>query len=240
MPRRLLDYARGLSLAMGTPLTPYFASFVGNRDSSVLQENWLKSSLAIHTVTGAMPVLILLCGSQFISIWLGPVYGESSYWVLKFMLIGFVVESLSPNAGRVLSAKNKHGNSAKMWLTISILCLPLAILGANIWGLVGVALASSIAGAVGSVLTLNMALQSLEISIYRYLKETILPLLIPLIAFGTTLWFTKYLPFSGYTKIIGQCVISLSAYLMILWILVLSTDVKRQIKLKLGIHIANC
>lgn len=240
MPRRLVEYARGLSTSIGFPLTPYFASFYGKDDQRSLRESWLKTSLALHIVSGAMPIVLLFCGVPFIYRWLGAEYADAGRWVLYFMLIGLVVESFSPNAFRMLTAANRHGRAAYIWLAISLASLPLAVAAAKIWGLPGVALVCSAATVAGTIISLVQACAAVSVEFYQYVKITMLPLVVPLMILASLLWGSgNLLPEYGYLQIVLQLLIGGFGYLIAVWFLVLDRAIRAKVLLKLGHVVGN-
>lgn len=230
MPRRLMEYARGMSTAIGFPLTPYFASFYGRNDHIALQKSWLKTSLALQVVSNAMPVVLLFCGVPFISQWLGAEYADAGKWVMYVLVIGLAAESLVPNAASVLMAANRHGRMSYLLLFIATACVPSAIVGAKLWGLVGVAVACCAATAAGSAISLIMACKELHISPFQYFRESTLPLLAPLMILAVLMWTAGvFLPVSGYVKIILQVLIGGSGYVIAIWALVLDQEKRSRI-----------
>ena len=235
MPRRLMEYAKGLSTTIGFPLTPYFATFYGREDHNALRESWLKASLAIQVVSNAMPVVLLFCGVPFIAQWLGAEYADAGKWVMYILVIGLAAESLVPNAASVLMAANRHGRMSYILLFIAGACVPVAIVGAKLWGLVGVAIACSVATVFGSVVSLWMACRELKISPLRYFRASSLPLVVPLLILVALMWIGGvFLPFTGYAKIVLQVLIGGSGYLVAIWSLVLDREARARVTRRLA------
>jgi len=214
LPNRLVEYGRGLSVAMGFPLMPYFGALSQSKDVANIQLNWKKASYALQVVTLAMPVFIWFAGEPFLRIWIGPEYADKGSLVLKILIVGLVVEAVSPNASRFLVGAAKHGQAAKFCLIVSVLFIPFAILGAHYFGLIGVALASSVASSVCSLGTLFLVCQQLGITIGEHLRDTVFSLLLPLALTSLFLWgmFRLWPPISYLTLFTGVLV-ALSFYL---------------------------
>jgi O-antigen/teichoic acid export membrane protein len=235
MPRRLMEYARGVSTTIGFPLTPYFASFYGRDDHAALRERWLKSSLALQVISNAMPVVLLFCGVPFIGQWLGTEYAATGKWVIYILVIGLAAESLVPNAASLLMAANRHGRMSYLLLFIAGACVPVAIIGAKLWGLVGVAIACSIATVIGSVISLWMACRELQITPVQYFRESTLLLLTPLLILSALMWICGVLlPVNGYIQIILQLLIGGSGYLVAIWLLVLDWEARARVAQRLA------
>lgn len=219
MPNKLIEYALGFSMAMGFPLMPYFSALSQSDNISTKQSKWKKTSFLLQIVTLAMPVMLSFLGKPFLSIWIGSEYAEKGSVVLQFLILGMVVEAISPNAGRLIIGANKHGFTAKIWLIISILFVPCSIIGAHLYGIEGVALVSSITSSIGSFVMLYFACHEIEISIIEHIKATVIPLLIPLIILAMSLWvYFIICPPLTYLVIISGSVLSILFYLISIFI----------------------
>lgn len=230
MPNRLIDYAKGLSLAIGFPLTPYFASQMTNDDQDIVRNSWIQTSLALQIITTAMPLFILFCGEPFLSIWIGKEYGIAGRGVLYCLVIALFVESVAPNASRILMASGHHGRAAVMWLVLAVLSIPLTILGASRWGVTGVALGSSAAIIVGNIIMLRMACHDVGVSFSEYLQRTFMRLVVPLLLLTLFLWlFGMVLVSENYLNLVLQVCFSGFLYLVAVWFLTLNADVRTRI-----------
>ena len=216
LPNRLVEYGRGLSMAMGFPLMPYFGALSQSEDVADIQQNWKKTSFALQTVTLVMPILLWFAGEPFLNLWIGETYAKNGGLVLKILIVGLAFEALSPNAGRYLVGAAKHGQAAKIWLIISIVFVPCAILGANIAGIVGVALASSLASSCGACVTLYLACRQLDLTVKVHLNDTVMPLMLPLFLSALSLWAVfKVWPPLSYASLIFGTTLSLCLYFVL-------------------------
>lgn len=231
MPNRLIDYAKGLSLAMGFPLTPYFASqMTGVDNNHAVKTSWLQTSLALQIITTAMPLVMLFCGERFLSVWIGKEYGVAGRGVLYCLVTALFVESVAPNASRILMASGHHGRAAFMWLVLAVISIPLAVFGAYRWGVTGVALGSSTALIVGNIVMLRMACLDVGVSLAEYFSQTLRRLLIPLVVLTFCLWGTGLIfQNEKYLHLVLQASISGLLYLITVWFLTLSQDNRMRI-----------
>jgi O-antigen/teichoic acid export membrane protein len=230
MPNRLVGYAKDFSMAIGEPLTPYFASKLGRGDEDQTRESWLQTTLALQIITLAMPFFLFFCGERFLSIWIGREYGVGGRGVLYCLLTGLIIEAFAPNVSRILMATGNHGRAAITWFILSCACIPLATFGASLWGINGVALGSSIIIVMGNFITLRLACKEVKVPLRIYGQRTILRLVVPLILLIGVLWVTSQLLTSlKYSSLIAQILISGTVYLMAIWRLTLSADIRVQI-----------
>lgn len=230
MPNRLVDYAKGLSLAIGFPLTPYFASQMAGDDKNAVKNSWLQTSLALQIITLAMPLFIVFCGETFLAVWIGKEYAVAGRGVLYCLAGALFVEAIAPNASRILMASGHHGRAALMWFILSIMSVPLAVLGANRWGVTGVALGSATALIIGNIVTLHMACRDVGATMAEYARTTLVRLIMPLILLAASLWMTtKALAVTNYLHLALQVLICGVIYLAAVWVLTISNANRAQI-----------
>lgn len=237
VPNRLIDYAKGFSLAVGFPLTPHFASQMTRNDHSSVQNSWLQTSLALQIITTAMALFILFCGEQFLSIWIGKEYAVAGRGALYSMVTALFVEAIAPNATRILMASGHHGRGAVAWLILAVLSIPLAIVGAYKWGITGVALGSSTSIVVGNIITLHMACNDVGVTIREYLQHTLMRLTVPLFILTLSLWASYILLTPvNYVNLALQVCLCGFIYLVAVWFLTLDGEkrlfISNQISLR--------
>lgn len=239
IPSRLIDYAKGFSLAMGFPLTPYLASQVTCQTQDSLKTKWLQTSLALQIITTAMPFFILFLGEAFLSMWMGKEYAEAGRGVIYCLVTALFFEAIAPNAFHLLLASGEHGKAAIMWLVLSIFSIPLGIVGATSWGVTGVALGTSTALTVGSIGTLVMACNYLGITLLDYLRCTLIRLLLPLMLLWSLLWISVNIvsPINYMTLALHICFCG-TIYLLAVWFLTFNTITRSHIISLLYAHLA--
>lgn len=230
MPNRLIDYAKGLAMAIGFPLTPYFGATFGKGDHDELVKSWLTTTLVLQMVTLVMPIIIFFYGETFLSLWIGKAYADAGHGVIYFLLVGLTADALATNAFRMLTAQGKHGKSALVWLGLSISSIPLGILGATLWGVSGVALGTTITMVAGNLVTILLTCKTMQVTLKKYFRETLQRLLLPLLFLAATLFLsTRWLPVAGYSSMVLQLMVGLCVYLISVWFVTLKTEVKNQI-----------
>jgi len=190
----------------------------------------LKTSLALQIVTLSMPIYIFFCGETFISLWIGPEYALLGRWVMYFLLVGLVFDSISTNAFRILMAQAVHGKCAITWLVLSVFSIPLGVLGASMWGINGVVLGTTIVTIIGNVVTLLMACSAMKVSLKTYFSETLVRLIYPLLLLSISLGLmVKNFPVENYWNLIVQIIISGIIYCISLWLFTLNTNNRARI-----------
>lgn len=227
MPNRLVDYAKGISRAIGFPLTPYFGAAIGKGGHDGLLASWLKTTMALQVVSLAMPILVFFCGETFLQLWIGQEYAVAGRMVLYILLVGLIADSLSSNAFSMLTALGKHGRSAFMWFVFSVISIPLGIVGGYLWGLAGVAAGTTVVTVMANLITVKMTCREMQISLPAYFNKTFVPIFPALLILTGTLFFlTATLVEKTYLNLILQLVLSVSIYIAALWIFSISRESK--------------
>jgi O-antigen/teichoic acid export membrane protein len=234
MPNRLIEYAKGLSMAIGFPLTPYFGSTLGKGNHQELVKSWLNTTFALQIVTMVMPIAIFFYGETFLSLWIGKEYALAGHWVLYFLLVGLVADALATNAFRILTAHGKHGRSALVWLVLSIISIPLGFLGATLWGVAGVTLGTTSAIVIGNLVTLRLTCTVMQVPLRTFFSETLQRLLFPLGLLIASFWLlTWQFPPSGYLNLVVQLLLGGAVYLVALWTFAFSAATKQLFRERL-------
>jgi O-antigen/teichoic acid export membrane protein len=229
MPNRLVDYAKGLSYAIGFPLTPYFGAAVGKGNHEALVSSWLNSSLALQIVSLAMPVVIFFCGETFLGLWIGPEYAVAGRVVLYVLIVGLVADALASNAFRVLTAQGRHGRCALTWFFLSVLSIPAGIGGAYWWGVAGAAAGATMVTVIASIVTVYIACSVIQVSIITFVNKTVIRILVPLLVLATAMGFYgSVVTINSYVKLLFQLVLSGSLYLVAVWFFTLTDEVRKQ------------
>jgi len=229
MPNRLIDYGKGLAMAIAFPLTPYFGATFGKGDHAELVKSWLTTTLVLQTVTLVMPIIIFFYGETFLSLWIGKVYADAGRGVIYILLIGLFFDAVATNALRMLLVQGKHGKIAVIWLMLSAVSIPMGIIGASLWGVPGVALGTTTTMVIGSLVTIVMTCTNMQVTLKTYFYETLYRLLLPLSLLGATLLvLRKSFQIVGYGNIVLQLTIGGFVYLISVWFVTLNADLRKQ------------
>jgi len=231
IPCRLIDYARGFSLAVGFPLTPHFTSMIGKNNRDALIRAWFESALFLQIITGSMLIFLYFCGDLFLNLWIGNDFLVSGSGVVTALLVGMFFQAFSPNSLQMLLASSQHGKVALLHLLFALFSIPMAYFATHFYGVIGAAFSNSIITSILSVITLIAACSFLNVSFLKYIKKTIVPLLPSLIILGFSLWIINYyFAPSNYIGLIINVFIGCAVYYVSIWYFVLSDTVRHNIK----------
>lgn len=232
-PNRLVEYAKGFSLAVGYPLTPYFSARVGKGDGEALRTVWLESTFVLQIIMCIMPIMLWQYGEVFLRLWIGQEYAIAGRWVLNILIVGLIADILAVNAFRILTAQGTHGRSALLWLLVATCSVPAGILGGVVWGVEGIALGAVSASVAGNVVTLAFACATLHISLKQYVQATCSKLVVPLIITVTCcVGLSLYTEINSFFSLILQAVCVVGLYALCVWVFSLDAAVKQGIRKK--------
>lgn len=233
-PNRLMDYAKGFSLAVGYPLTPYFSAVVGREQSGELRNVWLQTTFVLQAFMFILPVVLWQYGEVFLHLWIGLEYAEASRWVIKFMVIGLIADNLSVNSYRLLTAQASHGRVALIWLVLAALSIPTGVFGAKLWGVEGAVLAVVLFTMVGNLATLLLACAALKISHREYLQATCIKLVMPVtLSAGCSVLLVRSYSVISFFDLIIHVIIVGFFYCLCVWIFSLDEAIKYTVTQKL-------
>ena len=233
MPNRLIDYAKGLSFAIGFPLTPYFGSAVGKGNNDELVKSWLNTTLALQIVSLSMLVVVFFCGETFLGLWIGTEYAVAGRVVLYILLVGLVASSVATNAFRILTAQDKHGRCALVWIFLSAASIPAGIWGAHLWGVAGVAAGTTIVTVLANTVTVYMACSVMQVSIMTFLNKTLTRVMLPLLILASALGlYRHFMHVLNYFDLVIQVFLSGSIYIIAVWFFTFDDVVRKYLLLQ--------
>lgn len=148
----LIEYTRSLVSGISQTMTPLASSTEAKSDHDRLRMVILLSSRGASMVVFPIAITFMLRGSSFISLWMGPQYGELSgkvLWILSLTLLLWAGNSAT--AGSLLGL-NKHRPLVPILLAEGVTNLALSIYWVKRIGIVGVAWGTVVPGLISSVL----------------------------------------------------------------------------------------
>ena len=229
-PNRLVDYAKGLSLAVGYPLTPYFSAIFGKSQTEELRRSWLKTTFVLQGIMFIMPIVLWQYGEVFLRLWIGLEYAEAGHWVIRLLVVGLVADTLAVNSFRLLTAKASHGKSALVWLVLGILSIPGGVVAGKMWGIEGVTFAVVLASVVGNIATVALTCSSLDISPGEFFRATCLKLLGPIaLGYGCSIFLLHLWEIESYVSLLSNTAIVCLFYFLNVWLIALEKSEKLSI-----------
>src|SRR5690606_31810441 len=148
-------------------------------ENDTIRRVFLISSRYVVSILLAMGTGALLLGVPFISVWLGPEFGEKAEWLIVFLVFFTVLPFINPFASRYLTAIDKHGIFARLTPLAAALNIGLSLVLVHPFGLEGVAFASVVPGLIFVPLYLRYTCRHLELPVREYLRSSVLPGFVP-------------------------------------------------------------
>lgn len=157
--------------SIGAVFSGYFGGFAGaisgvflSRVTSMVAKGESRKEVSdLFIRIGRVQYIIIsffLCGfivygQEFITLWAGANY-QSSYTVALVILIPSAVPLIQSIGGVILQAKDMQKFKSILYFVISLVNVFLSIIFVQKWGIVGCALATALAFAVGNILIMNI------------------------------------------------------------------------------------
>ena len=83
---------------------------------------------------------IAALGADFISVWVGPEYGERGRILVVLLATILWLTNMNPLDSKLLTAMDRHAIFARLYPIRAVIGIAACSLGSKLWGLEGVAL----------------------------------------------------------------------------------------------------
>jgi O-antigen/teichoic acid export membrane protein len=225
IPANLTQHIRGFGWTLTHAFMPLFSGLSAKDEHETIRQVFLISSRYVVSVLFAMGTGALLLGAPFISVWLGPEFGEKAKWLILFLVFFTLLPFINPFASRYLTAINKHGIFARLTPLAALLNIGLSLVLVHPFGLEGVAFASVVPGLFFVPLYLRYTCRHLDLPVRQYLRASVLPGVVPagfmaLIILG----LGEYLVYDSYGHILLGAILGSVGWLAAFWLLVLNRE----------------
>ncbi|KAA1175056.1 polysaccharide biosynthesis protein [Marinobacter salinexigens] len=189
--QRLVEYSTKFLYQATNMMTPVFSRYHATGDYEGIREKTVLVT-RINAFLGCLAISGLIIFSMpFIDRWVGHGYGEAVnvVFVRVFGTIGIFVFS---QVNSVLYAMNRHSIIAKVTLIEGMSLVVLSIILVQYYGIVGIALASTIPGLLFRGIVLPaLCTKMIELPYLRLVKE-VLPVMVFTVVFATLYDYVLY------------------------------------------------
>ncbi|OZB13237.1 MAG: hypothetical protein B7X58_09890 [Marinobacter sp. 34-60-7] len=204
---------------------PLFSGLSANAEEDVIRRVFLASSRYVVSIIFAMGTGAFLLGVPFITVWLGPEFGEKAQWLIVFLIVFTVLPFINPFASRYLTAINKHGIFAKLTPMAAAINFGLSLMLVHPFGLEGVAFASVVPGLIFVPIYLHYTCRQIGLKPITYLKAAVAPGLLPAGLMATVLVVVgETLVYDSYMAIVSGAALASLVWLISFWFWVLSRE----------------
>ncbi len=125
-------------------LFPAFSYLDAGRRSDETESLFARSTKFLLLLTGPILLLLIFFAGDFLRLWLGPDYATASRLVIQFLAAGFLVNTVLTVASNYLQGIGRADIAPKYQAVELVVYAGLAWIGAKVWGIKGVALATSL------------------------------------------------------------------------------------------------
>lgn len=140
---RISNYTRNILYSVLSPTIPAASDLNARNEKAMLQNLYLKGTKYLLILFSALVAILLLFGREFIALWMGKGF-EQSVWVMYILIIGNLYQSQNVVADAMLIGIGRL-RAYTIGMTIyPILNITLSVLFILRWGLIGVALATTL------------------------------------------------------------------------------------------------
>lgn len=167
IPVRLVEYARDISYSLTSGFMPAFSQLDARGADSVIRSVYTRYSRYLVAAVLPIYVLILVYGSKFVGLWIGPEYGERARIPLALVGTMALLESFQPLYWR-MSIGVGHINIPTAISAVSALAsIAIGFLLVPSLGIAGPALAILATGLIAQVLYTIDAARYLRLPVWR-------------------------------------------------------------------------
>lgn len=231
IPSSLAGYLRGFGWTITQSFMPLFSGMNAQGKSDDIKSVYLSASR--YTVGLLLPLAVGLCliGGPFLSLWLDEEFRTKGEVIIYCSVAYVLVPFLVPFSGRYLTAIGKHGFLAKITPIAAFINITLSILFVEQYGVVGVALASVISVVLIMPLYFIYTCKQLDLSVWAYIYDSILPCLLPAILMGGYILSLEYYwHLDSYFKLLCSIASGGIVWFIFFWFFTLKMNEKEFIK----------
>jgi O-antigen/teichoic acid export membrane protein len=182
----LIIYSRGVVGQCSAIFTPQIIKYVAREDWASLRKLFLQGSNLIMAVGILLLVGIMAFGQEFLTLWMGPEYGEKSYGVLLILGLSQLPAMAILLGSPVILGLNKVRFGATVTLVQAIINLVLSVILVEYFqmGIDGVAWGTFYPRIVFALLVHYLVLRWIGLPGWVFLRNIVLRWIVSALAFG--------------------------------------------------------
>lgn len=185
----ILNFFRSLLGILYSPFNTRFNHFCGQGDIAELR-NFYRNIIVITFPLVVIPIIVLTCtATPLVLSWVGATYTQSipiTQWLILCNIFAFVAYP----AGMLLYALEK----IKAMYVVNVLSVVVfwggILLTLHDWGIVSFAVFKFVTFVLTGIIYLKLSLDFLQISLWSFIKQIIVPYLPSLLVLAATLFFS--------------------------------------------------
>jgi O-antigen/teichoic acid export membrane protein len=225
VPQNLVRYIRHLGEELSHAFMPLFSDLAARSRHAEIRGIYLVASKVVAGLVMAIALGVVLVGTPFLSLWIGPEYTKQSDLIIILLVTFTVLPMLNPFCSRYLTAINRHGIFARLMPISALANVGLSLLLVQSYGIVGVAMGSVLPGLILHPVLLVYSCRQLELPVSQYLSKSLLPLAIPLVLMGLLVgWVRLELGIESYGALIATVLAGGLVYMGAFWWLAFTAE----------------
>jgi O-antigen/teichoic acid export membrane protein len=229
---KLVSYAGNITQSMAQIFTPMSSQFNATGDMERLRQIFVMGNRACALVVFPLCALLIVLGKSVIAVWVGAKYVPVAYTVLVLLLISDSSQMAQAASGKILYGMARHRTLAFVWLGEGVANLTLSIVLLHYYGVIGVALGTTIPQLCTNLFFLPEHLcRILEMRLRDFLSQAYLApalLCVPLVAVLLTLRY--FFVAHTYLELLAQVAAGAVVYgVGLLWFLLTREQMGREL-----------
>lgn len=230
IPVNLINQIRTFVWALTRAFMPLFSDLDAKGETEKTAQILMVASRYVLGVV--LPTIGIVCflGLPFISIWIGPEYADKGRWVLYIFVAAYLLNWINPFSNRLLTGMGRQGILARISIASAAVNLTLSLFLVQYLGKEGVALGTLIPAVIFEPIILYYTCKHIGKDTLFYVREVILPLLIPNLLLIAFLWIiTNNIEVNTYFNIISVSLVSIILYVFLFFAISIGKDEQRFI-----------
>lgn len=224
VPAGVLSRVQTLPATASAALIPVMGGLAAHEGPETPARLYLRASRTLIGLIAPAYALLFCLMPQFLSLWLGGRFGDTSVWPAR-LLVGTQAAALFSFLPTSVAAGRKDGwwPSAAAWLQ-ALVCLALWPWMIPRWGLFGAALGGLIAQASSTVVFVSVVhARLLHLTWGRFARETLIPTSAGLSVLLVLVWPLR-VRVTGWVSFFALCALAGACYTITFWRLLPKED----------------
>ena len=223
------------STAISGVLFPKINRLIVEDKHEEISNLFIKVGRLQYVILGLISSGFILFGKEFIYLWLGEGYSEV-YKIALWIMIPLTVPLIQNTGIAIMQARNMHQIRSIVYFFIAIGNVVGSIFLVKQYGVIGCAIATGVSFMIGNILIMNIYYHKrMDLNIVLFWKNILKMTISILISMVIGIILNKYLVEVTYIKFMIKVIIYSGIYLIVLFIVVLNEDEKKEIRLVLKI-----
>lgn len=223
------------STAISGVLFPKINRLIVEDKHEEISNLFIKVGRLQYVILGLISSGFILFGKEFIYLWLGEGYSEV-YKIALWIMIPLTVPLIQNTGIAIMQARNMHQFRSIVYFFIAIGNVVGSIFLVKQYGVIGCAIATGVSFMIGNILIMNIYYHKrMDLNIVLFWKNILKMTISILISMVIGIILNKYLVEVTYIKFMIKVIIYSGIYLIVLFIVALNEDEKKEIRLVLKI-----